>query len=135
MTVAKAKKPAIPKGLGAAGKSFWQKVTDSYELRPDEVRLLSGACRTLDLIGQIEDALAGQPLLVAGQGGQLKTHPLVVEVRHQRLALAAALKQLRLPDEPGEARSAEAAGARSSKARAAANARWAKRGSSGVGRA
>jgi hypothetical protein len=88
MTQTRVKKPVIPAGLAKAGKEFWRSVTDAYELRPDERQVLASACRTMDLLGQIESALDGQPLLVAGQGGQEKAHPLIVEARHQRQALA-----------------------------------------------
>lgn len=124
----KAKRPAPPKGLGAAGRDMWTKVIDAYELRADELRLLEDACRTADSIDQLSADMKDQPTTTTGVGGQLRVHPLLPEIRQQRIALAGMFKQLKLPDEPGDERSNAAGATRSTQARAAANARWSRRG-------
>jgi hypothetical protein len=72
-----------PSGLGKGGRRLWRAIANpgTYELRPDEVRVLEDACREVDLIDRLEDALAGEPLTVAGSQGQIVVHPLIVEVR------------------------------------------------------
>lgn len=129
MTTKPRPKVAAPEGLAPSGSRLWKDVTSAYELRPDELRVLESACRTTDMIVRLEGAFDGQPMVVTGVGGQLKTHPIIQEVRAQRTVLACLLKQLRLPDEPGEERAERSAGARSAKARDAAQKRWSTRGS------
>jgi hypothetical protein len=55
---------------------------------------------------------------------ELVAHPLIAEMRQHRAALALLLRQLKLPDEG----STDSGGILSAKSRAAANARWARRG-------
>ncbi|KQP77221.1 hypothetical protein ASF37_11700 [Aeromicrobium sp. Leaf289] len=130
MTTKTRPKAPAPKGLAPTGARLWKDVTTAYELRPDELRVLESACRTTDMIVRLEGAFDGQPMTVTGVGGQLKTHPIIQEVRQQRTVLAGLLKQLRLPDEPGEQRAEQSAGARSAKARDAAQKRWSTKGGS-----
>lgn len=120
-----ARKPAQPPHLDTAGRSLWRSVIGAYDLRADELVVLTHACRTADLLGRIQEAMAGQ-LTTPGASGQMRPHPLLVEARQQRLALASMLKQLRLPDDPGAARAVAGGQARSVQARAAARARWSK---------
>lgn len=118
-------KPPSPKGLSKAGAALWGDVTKVYELRPDEVRVLEDACRERDLIARLEEQLAQAELLVKGSMGQVVINPLVSELRQHRTTFAALIRQLKLPDE-GEG--SEQGGALSAKNRAAAQARWARRG-------
>jgi hypothetical protein len=65
--------------------------------------------------------MAGQPLTVKGSMGQEREHPLLSEIRQQRLTLARLLKQLELPDDVA------APASRTAEGRALARARWSKR--------
>jgi hypothetical protein len=103
---------------------MWRSIAGSYEMRPDELVVLTDACRTADLIAVMEAGLAGQDLLVRGSQGQLVINPLISELRQYRAARAALLRQLKLPDEG----STDSGAALSAKNRAAANVRWARRG-------
>jgi hypothetical protein len=76
-------------------------VAGSYDRRPDEVRVLEDACRIADVITQLENAMDGQQLVVQGSRGQPVLNPLLAEQRSHRVALAAALRQLKLPDADG----------------------------------
>lgn len=118
--------PKCPSGLGVPGKSLWQSLAGDgkWEFRPDELRILADACGEADLIGTLEAGLAGQPLLVRGSQGQDVIHPIISELRQHRSTLKSLLGALKLPDEGEEV----SAGQRSSAARAAANARWSRRG-------
>lgn len=105
-----------PKGLKQAGKALWKDVSSGYTLRPDERRVLESACKTADLIDHLEASLVGQPATVTGSKGQEVAHPLIAEIRMQRVAFAGLLRALRLPD--------ESAGERNQQRDAAAS-RWA----------
>jgi hypothetical protein len=113
-----------PIGLARAGKSLWTGITGKYELRADELRLLEDAAREADLIETLNDGLVGLPLMMKGSTGQDIVNPIYGELRQHRSALAGLLRALKLPDENPE----RAAVDRSSAARTAATARWAKRG-------
>lgn len=106
-----------PKGLGLTGKRLWRDVAGKYELRPDEQSILESACKTADTIDQLQEALEGQPAMVPGSRGQMIAHPLLAEVRMQRIAFSGLLRALRLPDEN--------AGATRNQQRDAATTRWA----------
>ena len=113
-----------PSGLNAAGKKLWADIADSYELRSDEQRVLEDAAREADLIALMERdrSKPGFRLLVKGSMGQDVINPLISELRQHRATLAALLRQLKLPDEDASAQP------RSTSARAAADARWSRRG-------
>lgn len=117
-------KPKTPTKLETAGKRLWSQISDSYELRADEYRVLEDACREADLVQTLTDGLEGQTLTVKGSQGQDVIHPLISELRQHRATLAALLRQLKLPDESGS----DSGEALSAKNRAAAQARWSRRG-------
>lgn len=118
-------KPKKPANLNAAGSSLWSEISETYELRRDELHTLESACRAADRIALMRDELGKSPLMVKGSMGQDVVHPLVAELRAHESQVAGLLAKLKLPD---EADSEAAAGERSSRARAAANARWSTRG-------
>jgi hypothetical protein len=91
-----------PAGLKAAGSRLWRQVSADYELDEHEEAILLEACRTRDVLTQLDArARLDGPLLDSPQG--LKAHPAVVEARQQRIVLARLLTSLRLPsgDEAG----------------------------------
>lgn len=118
--------PRCPAGLGKAGKELWKSIAGDgkWEFRPDELRVLADACGEADLIAMLESGLVGQPLLVRGSQGQDVIHPVISELRQHRSTLRALLGALKLSDDAEDVSS----GVRSSAARAAANARWSRRG-------
>lgn len=107
-----------PKGLKSGGRRCWKQITSAYDLRLDELILLENACRTIDRIADLDAALEGQPLMIAGSKGQEREHPLLSESRLQRTLLRQTLGQLKLPDPPAEG------GAGVNRYRAAAQSRW-----------
>lgn len=106
--------PKRPAGLKPAGRRLWKAVVEGFALRPDEVVLLESACKTVDLIADLEAGMAGQPLVTTGSAGQLREHPLISEARAQRHLLKGLLCSMKLPDD----------GAMPNQHRAAAYARW-----------
>lgn len=112
-------KPKVPATLAMAGKALWNDIAVKYDLRPDELAVLTKACETADMIATLDKAWAdlGKPFLTTGSMGQDVIHPLIGERRTQTAALARLLAQLKLPD--------DASGAvTTNPARAAAASRW-----------
>jgi hypothetical protein len=86
----------MPKGLGYQGQKLWRSVLDEFELEtePHKLRILFDACKTADLIDQLEKGMAGEPLTVLGSQRQRVIHPLVSELRFARGLLAQLLARL-----------------------------------------
>ncbi len=115
--------PSTPAGLGDAGLAFWRDVHRDWELRADQERLLLAACRTLDEIARLEEALSSSETVVPGSKGQVRAHPLVRELRDHRLAFQRLIGADGIgltDDEADESRSRSTAG------RQLAGARWSK---------
>lgn len=115
-------RPRQPAGLGESGRELWNSVALTYDLRPDEVRMLADACREADIVERLEMELMDSPLMVKGSMGQLTASPLVSEVRQHRTVLAGLLSKLKLPDTPAGSERKRAVA--SENARTAARARW-----------
>ncbi|MGC9543604.1 hypothetical protein [Streptomyces sp. UG1] len=122
------KAPALPKGLRPPGRALWRAVTGDWELRPDELRVLEQACRTLDDEARLREELDQAAVMTAGSMGQPRVSPLFAEVRATRALLAKLLQQLGLQhlanDEEGDQGHDVEASRREWQARAAAGARW-----------
>jgi len=112
----------MPTHFAREGKRLWWEIVSSYDLRPDEVRVLADACREADLVERLEVELRDEPLMVKGSQGQLVASPLVSEVRQHRTVLAGLLRGLKLPDT--DSQSKQKAALVSEQARSAARARW-----------
>ena len=115
-----ARKPAVPKGLGA-GAALWRAIVAKFDLRPDELVWLEMACRAQDRIVEMREARGGA-LTAKGSMGQLIAHPLLQEERAHEAQIAALLARLKLPDLAGEHAGEKP---RSVQARNAAQSRWA----------
>lgn len=114
--------PKAPSKLGPAGKALWSSIVPTYDLRPDEYRILADACREADLIERLHEALATADLVTRGSMGQEVASPFVSEIRQHRTVLANLLKTLKIPDTPAGAARKRAQVSES--ARVAARARW-----------
>lgn len=110
-----------PKGLNARGRAFWRYATTTFEFTEQEVELLIEACRTLDRLDALADAIAEDGPMTDGSKGQRVVHPAFGEARGQAQSLHRLLAALDLPDEDG----ASLPSARTTRARRAAAARWA----------
>ena len=105
-----------PVGLGSDARELWSSVMEGFELEEHERALLVEACRTVDLLGKLEDEVRRDgPLIDSSQG--LRAPPAATEARQQRIALARLLAPLRLPsgeegDQQAGARPQRRAGAR-----------------------
>ena len=121
-------KPRAPKHLAATGAALWGEVVAKYDLRVDELRVLASACLAADMEAEFVQAWAdlGRPYMSKGSMGQEVEHPLIGSIDKQAKSKASHLARLKLPEDGATAE--DAAGERSSAARAAANARWSRRG-------
>ncbi|SUA04012.1 Uncharacterised protein [Mycolicibacterium fortuitum] len=87
----------MPKGMGYQGKKLWQSVTAEFgdlEEEPDKLRILYDACKTADLVDELEKGRAGEPLMVLGSARQKTISPLISELRYQRGLLAQLIARL-----------------------------------------
>ncbi len=119
-----------PNGLGAEALQLWDDVTTTYQMRPDELRLLNDCCREIDLIERLQSSLKpggkNAALTTRGSMGQTVANPLITEIRQHRTTLAALMKQLKLTDLAG-AKGGEGESDTTVNARNAAIARWGRR--------
>jgi hypothetical protein len=99
------------------GEAFRARVAADYDLKPDELELLTEAARMLDLLEALHDAVQEDGPLIRGAKGELVTHPAAVEARQVREALRKTLHALGIPDAEGEH-------VRTRSARRAAERRW-----------
>jgi phage terminase small subunit len=125
--VARAQIPRSPNGLKARGRRFWRETVAEHELSRPELALLEQVCVLLDDIDLLHDAVRADGVSVAGSKGQLRIHPALVELRHQRQVLGRLVSQLGLEDDEGQS-VPSLTRARARKAAKAANSRWRGRG-------
>ncbi len=112
-------KERMPAGLKRSA-TLWKSTTTTYQLRPDELRMLEDCCREMDLIDRLQGLIDKQGLTVAGSMGQVVIHPAVQEIRQHRNVLKQMLAKLALPDPTAQPKPVSG----SDKARVVAHARW-----------
>ena len=96
-------KPRPPKRLGPAGRRFWRDVMADFQLAgPHESALLEQACRELDIIDRLDDALTDAEVEVNTPAHGLVVNRLFAEVQQHRGAFRMLIRDLRLPAEPGQ---------------------------------
>lgn len=111
--------PRAPSKLGPRGRSLWREMAERYTFSPAELRLLERACRHVDTIQKLEELVEREGMVIdSPQGG--RTHPALVELRHQSTALRGLVASLSLP--PDEESAGETP--RQRRARKAAETRW-----------
>ncbi len=91
----------LPAGMGSEGKRLWRKITAVFDLEndPDKAEILAQACRTADVIAELDAAGAEAPLVVKGSMGQPVISPFIAEVRVQRALQAQLLARLNFSEE------------------------------------
>jgi phage terminase small subunit len=127
-----ARKPAAPSGLSNRAKRVWSKTLDNYELREDELSLLTDYCMELSIVDHLQEELLHAPLMVRASHGGEAINPIYSEIRMHRSTAMSLWKALKLPElDAGEAEESDdervVPMSREESARKAANARW-KRG-------
>lgn len=87
-----------------AGRDLRASIEGKYQLRPDEKRILDDACHIADVIELLRaEFVADGRTMVKGSMGQQVLNPLLAEQKTHQSALAALMRQLKLPDDPGAA--------------------------------
>ncbi len=112
----------MPAGLGDGGAALWASITGEYDLRPDELALLTQFCHVTDECGALREAIDEQGLTVEGSRGQVRPHPLLNALAQSRAMQVRLAAQLGIPDEDEDPARATPT---SRRAQAAARARWA----------
>jgi hypothetical protein len=87
-----------PRNLGEEASEFWDEVTSSYRLRPDEKRVLVDVVKTMDTIEHLEAEMESGETYLTGSMGQKVLNGIYGELRQQRKTLAGLVAQLKLPD-------------------------------------
>jgi P27 family predicted phage terminase small subunit len=90
------RRPKTPDGLGTEGRKLWREVVGTFDVieEPHKRRILFDACKTADLIDQLDTAMAGEPLTAKGSMGQLVIHPLIAQAQSSRTQLSQLLSRL-----------------------------------------
>jgi hypothetical protein len=122
--------PRSPAGLGSRGRSLWRTISADFVLGTAETEILGLACRTLDRINALEEALKGAPATVEGSQGQPRPHPLAGELRAEVLLASKLLAQLGIPTDldPEDLHGSWQGLTPSERGKKAAARRWASRG-------
>jgi hypothetical protein len=89
--------PRPPKGLQAPGRRLYREITSRFILDAAESAILVQACRTADSLEDLQRALDAAGVTDA----KGRPHPVLGELRQQRLVLARLVAALRIPDEEG----------------------------------
>jgi hypothetical protein len=87
--------PRPPSGLGVSGRRLWRAIVRDYEPSPAELELLRQACRTADVLDQLDAVADAEGVTIDSPQG-VKAHPATVEGRQQRLAFVRQLAALGL---------------------------------------
>lgn len=128
-----ARKPPAPSGLSARAKRVWTRTLENYELREDELAILSDYCQELSIVDSLQAALTGAPLMVRASHGGEQINPIYPELRMHRQAAMSLWKALKLPeldasDSEDSDEERVVPMSREDSARKAANTRWGKNG-------
>lgn len=84
--------PPAPRGLGPGGRRLWRAITLEFELAEHELTTLRQAVRTADLCDDLQEHVDVDGPVVAG-----KPHPVLAELRSQRLSLTRMIVAMRVP--------------------------------------
>jgi hypothetical protein len=79
--------PPAPSALKDAGIGLWTETVAEVEFEPHNLQVSAEACRTLDSLHSLQDALdADGPIIDSPQGR--KANPALPELRQGRIVLA-----------------------------------------------
>lgn len=120
-------RPKPPEGSGPQASALWASLNERYALNPGEIAIVQQACHALNKIEELDQA-AAEYLIRTNAVDQDYVNPAIPEQRQWIGLFARLMGQLKLPDAvaPSNASNVAAAADITSKARAAANARWAR---------
>ncbi len=90
------KAPKPPAELRISGSALWRAVVTDWDLEEHETTLLREACRTVDLLDDLQAQLDRDGIMSSSSQGT-RVHPAAVELRQQRIAFARLMTALRIP--------------------------------------
>jgi hypothetical protein len=90
--------PVPPAGLAAKGRTLWRKIVKAYDLRADELLLLTRICNATDRIAELDAIADASPAIITGSHGGQVVHPARVELRQAEAVLTRMIRALALPD-------------------------------------
>ena len=98
-------RPRMPKGLGYQGQKLWTSINEEFDFtgEPAKLRILFDACKTADVIDQLDKEMVSEPLTVRGSMGQKTIHPCLAQAQSARAMMAQLLAKLDLPPTEDEA--------------------------------
>src|SRR5262245_42307477 len=91
---------APPRNLRPATKRWFREVTETWDLEPHHVRLLTLACQAWDRCEEAREQIARDGLTTRTRDGGLKLHPACRVEDSSRIAFARLLRELDLDTEP-----------------------------------
>lgn len=91
--------PPKPPGIGSRASKLWRALNDEYEFTPPEAALLVEACRCVDRLDQLDDAIREVGPMVAGSTGQPVVNPALTEARGQQAVLHRLIAALQLSED------------------------------------
>lgn len=92
-----------PEGLSERGRAFWISLTEVLEFAPQEAEVLLEACRTLDRIDALTEAIEDDGTMILGSMGQKILHPAISEVRQLQASFVRLTGALHLPEDAAAA--------------------------------
>jgi hypothetical protein len=76
---------------------LWESVNREFVLAPHESELLRQACKTVDVVEELQAIVAANGLMVRTGFETSRPHPVLPELRAQQASYARLVKALKLP--------------------------------------
>jgi hypothetical protein len=92
-----AKRTASQRGLGAAARRLWDVTLERFELSAHEQIMLREICKTIDIIEDLTKIVEAEGVVQQKTFRDIAVHPVLTQLRAQRLCLSKLVKDLRLP--------------------------------------
>jgi P27 family predicted phage terminase small subunit len=92
--------PDPPKHLRAKGRALWMEILEIWEMTPDSLAILLGACEVTDQAERAREILDREEPTFKNKAGEPVKHPAAVVMRDMLAERRAAIKQLNLETEP-----------------------------------
>jgi phage terminase small subunit len=88
----------------ARSVDLWSSTVEDFDLEPHQLELLRRACEASDTADAAGEVVRAEGVTVLDRFGAARAHPAVAVERDARTAVARLLRELRLDEEPAEAR-------------------------------
>ena len=106
--------PKPPATLSAAGRKWWQRIQQEYQITSSGgLLVLTAASEAFDRMKEAQAVISKEGLTVTDRHGQIKVHPCTQIERDSRSQLLAALRALSLDLEPLQSRPGRPSGSKS----------------------